>query len=119
MESRFGQHRLASKQRFRHLARKLNGPSVVSIGCIAERDQKPCIGNGFHVLEKPLRIERSGAFETWPASRIKGRSPAVRSFSNKSRMILPCDTPISLAVVSSHRARSSDKRTVIVLLTRQ
>jgi hypothetical protein len=34
-------------------------------------------------------------------------------------MILPCDTPISLAVVSSHRARSSDKRTVIVLLTRQ
>jgi hypothetical protein len=58
MENRFGQYGLARKQWFRHPARQLNGPAVVSIGRITERDQEPCISNRFHVSEKPLRIER-------------------------------------------------------------
>src|SRR5690242_9784097 len=82
---------------------------------VSECNQETSVDDGLHFFEKPFRVDRLGGPEILPASRRNGRSSTARAFSNWSRMILPCDTPAFAAVSFSHSARSSGRRTVIVL----
>ncbi len=82
VKRRFGKNCLTSEQRIYNFTREANGPFMVEVVTIAERYQETCIGNGLHFLEKPLREERLGLPDTFPAKRRNGRSSRARAFSN-------------------------------------
>jgi len=89
---------------------------MIEVPTVLERHPKTGVGDCIHLREKPLRIERSLGPAMAPAWRRNGRPAAFRAFSSSSRTMRPFGKPASRAVWSSHFARSSGSRTVIVLL---
>ena len=67
----FRQYRLAGQKRLRDVGCDLHRPSMVFIVSVGERDQKSRIGNSLHERENPLRVDKSRAPRTVPASRMK------------------------------------------------
>lgn len=116
MERRLGQHRLAGEERLGHSRRDPQRPSVVHIPRPRKGDQQPRVRDPLHLVEKPLRVERSlGPPFTQPASFMKACVPlTARAFSSCSRTIFPCDMPVLAAVSSSHSERSLLRRMLIV-----
>ena len=92
---------------------------MMSIFPVPERDKKTSVRDRPHLREKPLRIERSHGPAIAPAKWRNGRLPEFRAFSSASRITRPLGRPVLRAASSSHLARSSGSRTVIVLLIRQ
>ena len=115
MESRLGQHSVTRQQRFSNTVGEFSGPRVVLILPITEGHEEARIGNRFHLREKPFRVDRFAGPATAPASRRNGFFSDVRAFASSSRMMRPLGTPVLRDVSSSHCARSSGRRTVIVL----
>jgi hypothetical protein len=83
---------------------------------VGKSDQKAGVGNSSHLLANPLRLEKSRGPSTDPARCRNGCSALRRASSSCSRMIRPRGTPAFLEAASSHPAKSSGSRTVIVLL---
>src|SRR5580700_785962 len=86
------------------------------IPSVPESHEEAGIGDGFHLREKPFLVERLDGPSTTPASRMNGLLSDFLAFSSSSRTIRPLGRPVLRAVLSSHCARSSGIRTVIVLL---
>ena len=79
---------------------------------------KSRVGNSSHLLANPLREDKSRGPSTEPARCRNGCSSLRRASSSCSRMIRPRGTPALREAASSHPAKSSGRRTVIVLLIR-
>src|SRR2546426_11548930 len=88
---------------------------------ICERHQETGISNAGHLVEKPLRCDRSAGPRTVPARRINffAFSSPCRARARCSRMSFPWEMPIRLAVSSSQVANSFVIRKVIVWPIRQ
>src|SRR5438552_18361117 len=115
MKGRFGQDHLTGQHGLREALGHADGPVVVTVIPVCERDQEPGAGEPFHEREKPLRDDRSRAPRTEPARRMNDRRGlTTRAFSSWSRTILPWETPVFAATSSSQTARSLVRRTVIV-----
>jgi len=83
MERRLGENGLAAQQRLGQTRRHADGPAVVPIVPIGERDNEARVGNPLHRLENPLRLERSRAPEIDPARCMNGRRwPPARARSS-------------------------------------
>lgn len=92
-----------------------DGPPMVPIVAVRERDEEAGIGNAFHERANPLREDRSRGPRTEPASRMNDcRGLPALALSSCSRTILPWATPVLAATCSSHAASSLVRRTVIV-----
>ena len=115
MKGRLRQHGLAGDQLFGDLPGEIDCPGVVLVVAISECHKKTGVGDALHGFENPLRVERSGGPDTAPASRRNGCFWVRRALSNWSRTMPLRGTPAFLAAWSSHSARSSGNRTVIVL----
>ena len=70
VKRRLRQHRFAGQQRPGHLALEADRPVVVRVTAIHKRDQKACVSDALHPLEKPLRVDKSFGPLTQPAQRI-------------------------------------------------
>ena len=110
------QHGFTGQQRLGYPFGNPDCPVVVIIVAIREHDEKTCVGDGLHLRENPLRLERSVGPATAPAKRRNGRPVESLAFSSWSRMMRPLGNPVSRAAWSSHSASSSGNRTVIGLL---
>jgi hypothetical protein len=53
--------------------RELDGPRVMNVGAVRERDQEARVGDSLHDEEKPFRVDRSRGPFAAPASRMKER----------------------------------------------
>ena len=115
VKGRFGENGFARQERFGYAGRELHRPGVVLVVGIGKRDQESRVGNSLHERVKPLRVDRSRAPRTVPASRMKDCSPPLsRAFSSCSRMIRPRGTPERLETCSSQVASSFVRRIVTV-----
>src|SRR5579859_3765632 len=115
MKGRFRQDSLASQQRLSNSLGNLERPSVIMVSSIAESHEETGVGNSPHVKEKPFRFDSPEVPSTAPARRMKERLLELLAFSSSSRTMRPCGTPVFRAVARSHSARSSGRRTEIVL----
>ena len=70
MKGRLGQDGFAAQERLRQALRHLDGPFVVAVSPVRERDQESGVRYALHDREKPFRDERSLGPRTVPASRM-------------------------------------------------
>jgi hypothetical protein len=102
MKGRFREYGFAGEERLGDLLRHLDGPVVMIVVTIGERDKKAGVCDAVHERENPFRDERLRAPLTDPARRINRRSvPPAFASSSCSRTIRPWDTPVLAAVSSS------------------
>jgi len=94
----------------------LHSPAVILVLPVCERDEKTRYRRCPYLFEKLLRVERSRGPSIDPARRRNDCFSRRRASSRLSRMIRPRGTPDSRETSSSHPARSSGSRMVIVLL---
>jgi hypothetical protein len=117
VECSLSENSLASQKRFGDSNRNLSRPLVVFIVGVRKCHQESGVSDTLHEREKPLRAERSLAPCTVPASLInEGAFPPFRALSSCSRTMRPLGIPDCFDAWSSHDAKSSVSRIVIVLL---
>ena len=69
MKRALRQHRLTGKKRRINARRDANRPVMMLVAAIGECHEKTSVGDALHLV-KPLRVERSAASRTEPASRM-------------------------------------------------
>lgn len=70
MKRSFGKDRITRQHGRGDLLGEGDGPDVVLVAAVAERDDEPCVGDGFHRRAYPFRSEASVATATAPARRM-------------------------------------------------
>jgi len=117
VECSLGENSLASQKWLGDSNCNLSCPFVVFIIGVSKCYQESGVSDAIHEREKPLRAERSRAPCTVPASLTnEGAFPPLRALSSCSRTMRPFGIPDCFDAWSSHDAKSSVSRIVIVLL---
>ena len=73
VERGFRHHGFACQQWFCYLLGNTHGPGMVQVACVGEGDEEACVGDAFHVFEKPFRVDNLASSLTVPAKRMNGR----------------------------------------------
>ncbi len=116
VKSCFGQHGITGQQGAVNSGRNLQRPSMMPIIPIGKSYQKAGVGNSSRLLANALRADKSRGTSTDSARWRNGCSALRRASSSCSRMIRRRGTPAFREADSSYAAKSSGRRTVIVLL---
>ena len=116
MKGSFRQHGFTGNEGVFNLRGYFYSPLMMDVAAVQKRHDESRVGNPGHALEKPLRVERSTAPFTLPAKCMKGLASLVRITSSASLTRLPLERPEICALCSTHRASSSGRRMLSVVL---
>jgi len=116
MKGRLSQHGLAGDERFIDFRGNLYGPTMMDVTSVEKRHDESRVSNACHDFENPFLVDRSAGPLTLPAKYIKGFSSLMRMISSASLTKLPFDLPETSALCSTHRANSSGRRMLSVVL---